>query len=103
MRGNSFGNIFTITTFGESHGTALGTTIDGVPAGLLINETDLQKELERRRPGRLEISSSRQEPDQFEILSGIYQNKTLGTPITVIVRNNDQRSQDYQDLQEFQV
>ena len=100
MRGNSFGKLFTVTTFGESHGSALGTVIDGVPAGLEIDESELQRQLDRRRPGRLEVSTSRNEADQFEILSGVFENKTLGTPITVIVRNKDQKSADYEKLKD---
>ena len=87
MRGSSFGKLFTMTTFGESHGKALGVVIDGVPAGLKINESDLQAMLDRRRPGRLNVSTSRNEADQFEILSGIFENQTLGTPICVIIKN----------------
>lgn len=98
MRGNSFGQLFTITTFGESHGNSLGVTIDGVPAGRRVNVSDLQFELNRRRPGRLDISTSRNETDTAEILSGIFESKTLGTPITVIVKNKDHRPQDYNSL-----
>lgn len=95
MRGNTFGKLFSITTFGESHGVALGVTIDGVPAGLEFNSEQLQAQLDRRRPGRLKETTARNEADKFEILSGIFENKTLGTPITVIVRNTNQRSSDY--------
>lgn len=98
MRGNSFGNIFTITTFGESHGPALGIVIDGLPAGLSISLSDLQKELDKRRPGRLKVSTNRNEADKAEILSGVFEDKSLGTPITVVVRNTDQKSQDYNKL-----
>lgn len=95
MRGNTFGKLFSITTFGESHGDALGVTIDGMPSNIEVNLNDLQNELDRRRPGRLKETTDRDEADKFEILSGIFENKTLGTPITVIVRNNNQRSGDY--------
>lgn len=95
MRGNSFGKLFSITTFGESHGEALGTIIDGMPAGMKVNLEDLQAELNKRRPGRLKETTDRNEADQFEILSGIFEDKTLGTPISIIVRNTNQRSQDY--------
>ncbi len=98
MRGNSFGQLFTMTTFGESHGPALGVVIDGIPAGLNIDEEKLQAELDRRRPGRLKVSTSRNEADQAQILSGVFEGKTLGTPIAVIIENSNQRSQDYDKL-----
>ena len=98
MRGNTFGKLFSVTTFGESHGVAIGVVIDGVPGGLSFNYDELQAELDRRRPGRLKGSTSRNEPDQAEILSGIFDGKTLGTPITVIVRNQNQKSSDYDSL-----
>lgn len=95
MRGNTFGKLFSITTFGESHGVALGVIIDGVPAGLTFKAQELQAQLNRRRPGRLKETTARDEADQFEVLSGIFEEKTLGTPISIIVRNTNQRSQDY--------
>jgi len=95
MRGNTFGKLFSITTFGESHGDALGVTIEGMPSNIEINLEDLQNELNRRRPGRLKETTDRNEADKFEVLSGIFENKTLGTPITIIVRNTNQRSGDY--------
>lgn len=95
MRGNSFGEFFTITTFGESHGVALGAVIDGVPAGLSLSEADLEVALGRRRPGQSSITTSRAEADEPEILSGVFEGKTLGSPICVIVRNHDARSKDY--------
>lgn len=98
MRGNQFGNLFTITTFGESHGAALGVVIDGMPSNILINMDDLQTELDRRKPGRLKVSTNRVESDKAEILSGVFENKTLGTPICVIVKNTNQKSQDYDQL-----
>ncbi|MFT6631396.1 MAG: chorismate synthase [Bacteriovoracaceae bacterium] len=98
MRGNSFGNLFTVTSFGESHGNALGVVIDGVPAGLNVNFEDLSFELDKRRPGRLDVSTNRNESDTPEILSGVFENKTIGSPICVIVKNKDQRSQDYDSL-----
>lgn len=100
MSGNSFGQMFRITTFGESHGEALGVVIDGMPAGLIVDLEDLKKELKRRAPGQHEVHTSRKEEDLPEILSGVFQNKTLGTPITVIVRNTNQRSQDYEVLKD---
>ena len=98
MSGNTFGKIFSFTTFGESHGPSLGVVLDGVPPGLDISLDDLQMELDRRAPGRIEGTTSRVEPDRAEILSGIFGNKTLGTPITVIVRNTNQKSEDYDSL-----
>jgi chorismate synthase len=98
MRGNSFGKLLTITSFGESHGKAMGVVIDGIPAGIEINLSHLQAELDRRKPGRNAINSTRAESDQPIILSGIFQNKTLGSPIAVMIENQDQRSEDYKKL-----
>jgi chorismate synthase len=92
---NRFGHLFSVTTFGESHGSALGCVIDGCPAGVEINKDRLQKWLERRRPGQSAVVTSRQESDQVEIVSGVFANKTLGTPIAMFVRNHDARSKDY--------
>ncbi|MGE3608756.1 MAG: chorismate synthase [Bacteriovoracaceae bacterium] len=100
MAGNSLGTLFKITTFGESHGEALGVIIDGMPAGIEVKLDDLKKELKRRAPGQHAVHTSRKEEDLPEILSGIFENKTLGTPITVIVRNTNQKSADYQALKD---
>lgn len=100
MRGNSFGDIFTISTFGESHGKALGCLIDGIPAGLSVSTQDLQTQLDRRRPGRLKVSTARDEKDQAQIVSGVFEDKTLGTPICVIVENHNQQSKDYDKLKD---
>lgn len=100
MSGNSFGHLFRVTTFGESHGEALGAVIDGMPAGIEINLENLKTELRRRAPGQHAVHTSRKEDDVPEILSGIFENKTLGTPITVIVKNTNQRSQDYSTLKD---
>ncbi len=100
MAGNSFGELFRITTFGESHGTALGCTIDGMPGNLPVNLDDLKKELKRRAPGQHAVHTSRTEEDEPEILSGVFEGKTLGTPITVIVRNTNQKSEDYKDFKD---
>lgn len=100
MSGNSFGQIFKVTTFGESHGEALGVVIDGMPAGLAIDIEELKKELKRRAPGQHAVHTSRKEEDLPEILSGVFENKTLGTPITVIVRNTNQKSEDYDALKD---
>ncbi len=96
---NRFGEIFQVTTFGESHGAAIGCVIDGCPAGVSISIEEIQIALDRRRPGKSAWMSARQEPDQVEILSGIYQNKTLGTPIAAIIRNVDARSGDYAEIE----
>lgn len=100
MSGNSFGEKFRITTFGESHGVAIGVVIDGCPAGVEIDFQKIQLELNRRKPGQSAITSARKESDEFEILSGIFEGKTLGTPIAIIVRNEDAKSKDYQYLKE---
>lgn len=100
MSGNSFGQMFKVTTFGESHGEALGVIIDGMPAGLPVDIEGLKKELLRRAPGQHAVHTSRKEDDVPEILSGVFENKTLGTPITVIVRNTNQRSGDYDALKD---
>lgn len=101
MSANQFGSRFVVTSFGESHGTALGVVIDGCPAGVKFDESLLRKELERRRPGHHglgQIVSGRQESDMPEILSGVFEGQTLGTPIAMIVRNQDARSQDYKNI-----
>lgn len=98
MDGNSFGKIFRLTTFGESHGKAMGGIIDGCPAGLEFDEAFLQKEMQRRRPGQSEITTQRLESDEVEFLSGVFEGKTLGTPIGFLIRNEDQRSSDYESI-----
>ncbi len=95
---NSYGKIFRITTFGESHGTAVGVIIDGCPAGLPIDIDFIQAELDRRRPGQSKITTQRQEGDKIEVLSGIFEGKSQGTPITLAVWNEDQRSKDYSHI-----
>ena len=94
MSSNTFGKIFSFTTFGESHGEALGVVIDGMPAMVEVDYDLLLSDLERRRPGQSSLSTQRKEGDKPEILSGVFENKTTGTPIAVIVRNKDQRSKD---------
>jgi chorismate synthase len=94
---NTFNDLLRVTGFGESHGPAVGAVVDGVPAGIVISEQDFQKALDRRRPGKSRLTSARAEADQCEILSGIYDGKTLGSPICVLVRNTDARSGDYFD------
>jgi chorismate synthase len=100
MAGSSTGVLFTVTSFGESHGPAMGCVIDGCPAGLSLSTEDIAAELRRRRPGEGAASTSRSEADEPEILSGVFEGKTLGTPIAVIVRNIDQRSKDYDALKD---
>ena len=100
MAGNSFGEIFRITTFGESHGNAIGVVIDGCPAGLELDLAFIQSELDRRKPGQSAITTQRKENDTFEILSGIFEGKTVGSPIAVIIRNEDQKPEDYSHLKE---
>ena len=95
---NSFGNIFRLTTFGESHGEAIGGVVDGMPAGIDIDVDFIQAELNRRRPGQSKITTSRQEPDQVELLSGVFEGKSTGCPIGFIVRNTNQHSQDYENM-----
>ena len=95
---NTFGKNFTLTTFGESHGAAIGGVVDGMPAGIDINLDFIQSELNRRRPGQSKITTSRQEPDQVELLSGVFEGKSTGCPIGFIVRNENQHSQDYENL-----
>lgn len=95
---NTFGNIFTLTTFGESHGEAVGGIIDGMPAGIEVDMEFIQHQLDRRRPGQSQITTQRKEPDHVELLSGVYQGKTTGTPIGFMVRNTNQRSSDYNNM-----
>ncbi len=95
MAGNTFGQAFTLTTFGESHGVALGAVVDGCPPGLPLGESDLQRDLDRRRPGQSKYTTQRREPDQVRILSGVFEGVTTGTPIGLAIENVDQRSRDY--------
>ncbi|MDH1674909.1 chorismate synthase [Comamonas aquatica] len=98
MSGNTFGTLFTVTNFGESHGPAIGCVIDGCPPGLPLTAQDIQADLDRRRPGTSRHVTQRQEPDQVEILSGVYEGVTTGTPIGLLIRNTDQRSKDYANI-----
>jgi chorismate synthase len=98
MSGNSFGKLFTVTTFGESHGPAIGCIVDGCPSGLALSEADIQGDLDRRRPGTSRHTTQRREPDQVQILSGVFEGKTTGTPIALIIHNVDQRSKDYSNI-----
>ena len=98
MAGNSFGELFRVTTFGESHGAALGAVIDGCPAGMPLSEEDIQPDLDRRRPGSSKFATPRREPDQVRILSGVFEGVTTGTPIGLLIENTNQRSGDYADI-----
>ncbi|WP_018992710.1 chorismate synthase [Aromatoleum toluclasticum] len=95
MSGNSIGKLFVVTTFGESHGMAIGCVVDGCPPGLELDETDIQPDLDRRRPGQSRFTTARSEDDKVEILSGVFEGRTTGTPIALLIRNTDQRSRDY--------
>lgn len=101
MAGSTYGNIFRITTWGESHGAAIGVVVDGCPAGLDLNEEDIQKFLDRRKPGASPYATQRNEADSVEILSGIFEGKTTGTPISMLVRNTSQRSSDYSEIASY--
>ncbi|HEY5644569.1 MAG TPA: chorismate synthase [Pseudomonadales bacterium] len=101
MAGNTFGQMFTVTTFGESHGLALGAVVDGCPPGLPLSESDLQVDLDRRRPGRSRYTTQRQEPDQVRILSGVFEGLTTGTPIGLLIENVDQKSKDYGNIKDL--
>lgn len=98
MSGSTLGHLFTVTNFGESHGPAIGCVIDGCPPGMTLSEADIQPELDRRRPGTSRHVTQRNEPDAVEILSGVYEGRTTGTPICLLIRNTDQRSKDYGNL-----
>ena len=101
MAGSALGSQFKITTWGESHGKGIGVVIDGCPAGLPLTEADIQEYLNRRRPGQNKFSTQRNEPDTAELLSGVFEGKTTGTPISLLVFNQDQRSRDYGDIASY--
>lgn len=101
MSGNSFGKLFTVTTFGESHGPALGCVIDGCPPGLELSEEDMQRDLDRRKPGQSRYTTQRREDDAVRILSGVFEGKTTGTPIGLLIENKDQKSKDYSNIKEL--
>ena len=100
MAGNSIGQLFKVTSFGESHGPALGCTVDGCPPGLPLTTADLQRDLDRRKPGQSRYTTQRREADEVEILSGVFEDKTTGTPIGLLIRNTDQRSRDYDKIKD---
>ena len=101
MSGNIFGKVFQVATFGESHGVGLGAGVDGMPSGIEICESDIQKELDRRRPGQSKVTTARNEGDKVEILSGVFEGKTTGTPIALLIRNADQHSKDYSNIKDI--
>ncbi|MDE6945201.1 MAG: chorismate synthase, partial [Lachnospiraceae bacterium] len=98
MAGSTYGKIFQISTWGESHGAALGVVVDGCPAGLLLSADEIQVYLDRRKPGQSKITTNRREADQVELLSGIFEGRTTGTPISMMIRNTSQRSADYGEI-----
>src|SRR5947208_16796384 len=98
MSGSTLGHLFRVTTFGESHGPAIGCVVDGCPPGLELSEADIQPELDRRRPGTSRHVTQRKEDDKVEILSGVFEGRTTGTPIALLIRNTDQRSKDYANI-----
>ncbi len=100
MSGNSIGKLFTVTDFGESHGPAIGGIVDGCPPGMALSEADIQVQLERRRSGKSRHTTQRREPDEVKILSGVFEGKTTGTPICLLIENVDQRSKDYSDIRD---
>ena len=100
MSGNSYGKLFTLSTFGESHGPALGCVIDGCPPGIEISEADLQVDLDRRKPGTSRHTTQRREPDEVRILGGVFEGKTTGTSIGLLIENTDQRSKDYSNIKD---
>ena len=101
MSGNTFGKLFTVTTFGESHGLALGCIVDGCPPGIEITEDDIQQDLDRRKPGQSRFTTQRREADRVKILSGVFEGKTTGTPIGLLIENTDQRSKDYSNIKDL--
>ena len=98
MSGNSFGKLFSVTGFGESHGPAIGCIVDGCPPGMALSEADLQGDLDRRKPGKSRHTTQRREDDRVRILSGVFEGVTTGTPIALMIENTDQRSKDYSEI-----
>ena len=101
MAGNSIGQLFRVSTFGESHGLALGAIVDGCPPGLALSEADLQPDLDRRKPGTSRFTTQRREDDTVRILSGVFEGKTTGTSIGLLIENTDQRSKDYSEIKDL--
>ena len=100
MSGNTFGKLFTVTTFGESHGPAIGCIVDGCPPGFELQESDIQPFLDKRKPGQSKYTTQRREDDLVQILSGVFEGKTTGAPIALFIKNTDQRSRDYNDIKD---
>src|ERR1700722_20863614 len=98
MAGNSFGTLFRFTTWGESHGQAIGVVVDGAPSQIPLGEADIQQWLDKRRPGQSRFTTQRQEPDQVKILSGTFEGQTTGTPVSLLIDNVDKRSKDYRNI-----
>ena len=101
MAGSTYGKILTMTTWGESHGAGVGVVVDGCPAGLALCEEDVQRYLDRRKPGQSRFTTKRSESDTVEILSGVFEGRTTGTPISMLVRNQDQHSKDYSEIASY--
>lgn len=101
MSGNTIGKLFCVTSFGESHGPAIGCVVDGCPPGLAISEADIQAELDRRKPGTSRYTTQRREADEVKILSGVFEGKTTGTSIGLLIENTDQRSKDYSEIKDL--
>ena len=101
MSGNTFGTLFTVTTFGESHGPAIGCIVDGCPPGMVLEEKDIQPFLDKRKPGQSKYTTQRREEDKVQILSGVFEGMTTGTPITLMIPNQDQRSRDYAEIKDL--
>src|ERR687893_2927232 len=101
MAGNSFGTLFRFTTWGESHGPAIGVVVDGVPSRIPLSEPEIQHWLDRRRPGQSKFTTQRREPDRVEILSGVFEGVTTGAPVSLMIRNMDQRSKDYGEIKDL--
>ncbi|MCH7672148.1 MAG: chorismate synthase, partial [Proteobacteria bacterium] len=100
MSGNTFGKLFTVTSFGESHGPALGCVVDGCPPGMPLSPEDMQVDLDRRKPGQSRFTTQRKEADAIQILSGVFEGKTTGTPIGLLIENTDQRPRDYSKIKD---
>ncbi|HAU42440.1 MAG TPA: chorismate synthase, partial [Gammaproteobacteria bacterium] len=100
MAGSVLGTLFRVSTFGESHGPALGCVVDGCPPGLALAESDIQRDLDRRRPGQSRYTTQRREPDKVEILSGVFEGITTGAPVALLIRNEDQRPRDYAKIRD---
>ena len=101
MSGNTFGKLFRVTTFGESHGPSIGCIVDGCPPLIKLEAKDIQPFLDKRKPGQSKYTTQRREDDEVEILSGVFEGKTTGAPIALLIKNNDQRSSDYKDIKDL--